>query len=434
MRERRGEITQALARAFLGGTWHFRSLMARGDDAVGAGGTWLRELAFAVMQRWPSPPLENAALLAEFISTNHFFRTAWSSKQIPHFVAFHPTMGPRRWNVPRLDTIGDVSSWLQLSDGELSWLADRRGLERIASVEPLRHYRRRWIARADQLPRLLEAPKDRLKAIQRRILEEVLTPITPHDAAHGFVPCRSVVTHASLHTGQELVMRFDLQSFFTNVATWRALGVFKEAGYSAEVASVLLGFCTTRTPESVLREAPWAEGLSNERFFLQRRLADWHLPQGAPTSPALANLAAFTLDVRLSGLAKRRGLQYSRYADDLVFSGPARSVGSLQQQVAAVVRDEGFRLNEHKTRVMRAHEQQRVTGVVVNRKPNVSRAEFDSLKALLHRCRVKGALSQSTGPLVDFLAELQGRISWVTQLSASRGAKLQRAFDAVKTG
>ena len=88
-------------------------------------------------------------------------------------------------------------------------------------------------------------------------------------------------------------------------------------------------------------------------------------------------------------------------------------------------------MNAAKTRVMRAHEQQRVTGVVVNEKPNISRADFDALKALLHRCKQRGPVSQSTGPLEDFRATLQGRISWVTQLSPSRGAKLQREFNTV---
>lgn len=243
----------------------------------------------------------------------------------------------------------------------------------------------------------------------------------------------SEATHAALHVGRDLVVRFDLESFFTNVATWRAHGVFLAAGYSSQVAAVLLGLCTTRTPEAALREAPRPDALSKERFFLQRRLADWHLPQGAPTSPALANLAAWSLDVRLHAAARQRKLTYSRYADDLVFSGPATcSSGTLTQLVTLIARDEGFRINAGKTRVMRAHQRQQVTGVVVNVKPNVSRAEFDSLKALLHRCRIKGPLSQSTGPLDDFRATLQGRISWVTQLSAARGAKLQRDFDALQ--
>ena len=436
MKNARREVAESLARAFLGGTWHMRSLMARGDTALGAGGDWLRELAFAVVQRWREPPLHQLELLADFISGNPHFSAAWNAREIPRSepAYLHPAMGPRRWDVRPLDTVGDVSTWLELDDGKLSWLADRKGLERIAVDEPLRHYRRHWIARGARLPRLLEAPKPRLKALQRRILAEVLGPIPVHEAAHGFVPGRSVLTHAALHAGKALVVRFDLESFFTNVATWRALSVFRAVGYPREVASVLLGLCSTRTPEPVLRDAPWpgTPELAPHRFFLQRRLADWHLPQGAPTSPALANLAAWELDLRLAAYAKKRGLSYSRYADDLVFSGDRTvSVGALTQYVHGAARAEGFRVNVSKTRVMRAHEQQRVTGVVVNVRPNVSRADFDALKAVLHRCGRDGVRSQAPGALEDFRATLQGRISWVTQLSRSRGDKLQRAIDAL---
>lgn len=438
MKNLRRDVVESLARSFLSGTWHVRSLMARGDTALGAGGDWLRELAFAVVQRWREAPVHQADLLAQFISANAHFSAAWTAREIPRgeprFVDFHPAMGPRPWNVRALGTVGDVLAWLELEDSALSWLADRKGLERIAAAEPLRHYRRTWVARGARLPRLLEAPKPRLKAIQRRILAEILDPIPVHDAAHGFVPGRGVLTHAALHAGKALVVRFDLEAFFTNVATWRALSVFRAAGYPSEVASVLLGLCTTRTPEPVLRAAPWpgTPALAPQRFFLQRRLADWHLPQGAPTSPALANLGAWELDFRLASYAKKRGLAYSRYADDLVFSGAnAVSVGALTGFVHAVARDEGFRVNVSKTRVMRAHEQQRVTGVVVNVRPNVARADYDALKAELHRCRRDGVKSQAPGTLEDFRATLQGRISWMGQLSRSRGEKLQRAFDAL---
>ncbi len=432
--DRRADAAAALADAFLTGTWHLRSLMARGDLALSAGGRWLREVAFDVVQRWPEAPRDEQLVLRAFINEHAAFKRAWSRREIPRvpftFRALSPKMRPRRWPVRQLDSVADLSAWLGLGTTRLSWFADTKGLERDARDEPLRHYRRRWVDRGERLPRLLEAPKDHLKAVQRALLREVLGPIPAHPAAHGFVPGRSVVTHAALHTGKALVVRFDLEAFFTNVATWRALGVFLAAGYPQSVATALLGLCTTRTPERVLQQAPAPAGLSTERFFLQRRLAEWHLPQGAPTSPALANLAAWQLDVRLEGVARQRGFTYSRYADDLVFSGDEpNAVGPLTALVSLIAKDEGFRINPHKTQVMRAHEQQRVCGVVVNARPNVARAEFDELKALLHRCSKKGPVSQATGPLEDFASTLQGRISWVAQLNPARGARLQREFD-----
>jgi RNA-directed DNA polymerase len=426
-----------LADAFLAGTWHVRSLMARGDHALGDGGLWLRALAFDVVQRWPEAPVDDHEGLLRFIGEHGTFRRAWRRRgpirEGPWKRMWGPVaMAPSRWPVPKLDAVGDVASWLGLTSTELAWFADGRGLERLAASEALRHYRRRWVDRGPRLPRLIEAPKERLKAMQRRILDEVLAHVPVYDAAHGFVEGRSVLTHARLHVGQRWVVRFDLEAFFTNVQTFRAMGVFRALGYRSPVAATLLGLCTTRTPESVLRLAPSPDGLSTERFFLQRKLADWHLPQGAPTSPVLANLTCHRLDARLRGLGRAHGWTYSRYADDLVFSSNREGgVGQLCRLVRRVVEEEGFRVNASKTRVMRAHERQVVTGVVVNQRLNVPRAEFDSLKALLHRCFRKGPLSQSRTSLEAFKAELEGRVAWVAAVSPARGAKLWRDFERI---
>src|SRR6185312_6655346 len=126
-------------------------------------------------------------------------------------------------------------------------------------------------------------------------------------------------------------------------------GIFQTLGYRPDVAHVLTGLATNAVPqhvwEVVRRAAAGAE--IGPRFRLGRQLATPHLPQGAPTSPALANLAAFRLDRRLSGLAARNGLRYSRYADDLTFSGGRLRRGwtDLEAFVAGIARDEGFRLN-----------------------------------------------------------------------------------------
>jgi hypothetical protein len=436
----RKTVARALAQAFLAGPWEFGALLAGGDFATSAGGTWLRELAFEVLRHFPRPPLHALEALADFIDVNASFRETWSERKMPHvvprFVPFEPQMGARRWDVPVLTTHHELSSWLGITDEALLWFADRRGLERVVSEEPLRHYRRQWIDRGARQPRLLEAPRPKLKALQRRVLEGILSKLPVHDAAHGFVAGRSATTHARVHVGRAWVVRFDLEAFFTHVGVARALGVFTTAGYPWGVSRSLLGLCTTRTPEAVLRAAPYAQPATgeslNQRFHLQRALASWHLPQGAPTSPALANLTSFSLDARLQGYAEANGLVYSRYADDLVFSGDTKlRVGTLAQFVRTVAKDEGFRVNEGKTRVMRAHRRQEVTGVVVNAKPNVGRHEFDLLKAQLHRCRRDGPAPHADGDVAKLKARLQGQIAWVAQLSPSRGAKLRRTFDDV---
>ena len=189
------------------------------------------------------------------------------------------------------------------------------------------------------------------------MLREVLEKLRVHLAAHGFAAGRSAVTHARLHTGKAVVARFDLRHFFTSINTARAFGGLRALGYTHEVAAVLLGLCTTRTPPAVLKRAPVPDDANgevlNQRFFMLRALEAWHFPQGAPTSPTWANLCAWWLDARFSAYARENGLTYSRYADDLVFSGDALSMLQLSQLVDTVARDEGFRVNHEKTRVMR---------------------------------------------------------------------------------
>ncbi len=442
-RDTREQVAAALAAAFLAGGWHLRLLLARGAEVLDAGGPWLREVAADVLTRWREPPLDDHRGLGDFVRQHRSFLDAWRRREVPrrvaHYLSFEPKMRPTRWPVPTLHTSGDVAAWLGLSDRELTWFSDPSGVGRHRRQARAGHYTQVWLARGERLPRLLEAPRPRLKALQRRVLRELLQALPAHEAAHGFVPGRSVLTLAALHVGRPVVVRFDLRHFFTSVRPARAFGVLRSLGYPYEVASPLLGLCTTRTPPAVLARAPVPVGADgavlNQRFFMLRALETWHLPQGAPTSPAWANLCAWWLDARLSAWARAAGLAYSRYADDLVFSGPeALPLQRLSVVVDAVARDEGFLVNVEKTRVMRQSQRQEVTGVVVNARPNVSRADYDALKALLHRCVKKGPNSQSTTTVEALRAHLMGRVAWVAQLNPARGEKLRRELARIDFG
>ncbi len=433
-------IARRLATAFLSGPWHQRTLMARGDGALGTGGRWLADLTFDVVQKHREPP--SAGQLEALILHHRAFVDACESGFLP-FSLLNPNATDEApaplWPVQPLASLSDLVTWLGIADSTTSsaenllrWFADTKGLERVGKEERLRHYWSHWVERGPRLPRLLEAPKPRLKALQRKVLDDILNHIPPHPAAHGFVRGRSVATHAEQHVRRELVIRVDLEAFFTTVSTFRAHAVFRAAGYPEKVSSVLLGLCTTRTPNAVLRAAPYPEPFTSEdsvrRFNLLQRLGDWHLPQGAPTSPALANLAAFGLDSRLHAFACQYGLTYSRYADDLVFSGDdTRSVGALTNFVAMAVSEEGFRLNRAKTRVMRQHQRQLVTGVVVNQRPAVARADYDALKARLHRLATKGVGDAEPG----LRAHLLGQLAWVGRFSTSRARKLEALFSRI---
>jgi hypothetical protein len=216
------------------------------------------------------------------------------------------------------------------------------------------------------------------------------------------------------------VLRFDLRDFFASVHAGRVQAIFHTAGYPGEVTRLLAGLCTTRTPDEVAQADP--------------RWRRPHLPQGAPTSPALANLAAYRLDLRLAALARRLGATYTRYADDLAFSGDGRlerAARRLQVLVAVIAAEEGFELHLRKSRFMRQAVRQQLAGVVINVRPNVRRAVYDELKAILHNCWRHGPASQNRARHADFRGHLLGRIAHVSMLHPQRGAKLRALFDRI---
>ncbi|MBI5259857.1 MAG: RNA-directed DNA polymerase [Burkholderiales bacterium] len=331
--------------------------------------------------------------------------------------------------LPALTTHEALGDWLGLAPERLAWLvSEAQHYREPPGGRPgaARHYHA--LLRPKRLGglRLIEAPKAELKLAQRRLLDGLLNAVPVHEAAQGFVPGRSVRAHAQAHAGAPVVLRFDLQDFFPSVPASRVHAIWRTLGYPAGVARALTALCTTRTPAAVrarLREAGAIDGGGAQR------LAAAHLPQGAPTSPALANLCCFRLDLRLAGLAAHWGARYTRYADDLVFSGPAvlreRRL-ALTSWVGGICADEGFTLHARKTRCMPQHRQQCITGVVVNQHPNLPRDEFDRLKACLHRRLLHGATDAAEREA------LRGRIAWAAQLNPARGEKLLALFAQIR--
>jgi RNA-directed DNA polymerase len=352
--------------------------------------------------------------------------------------------------------------WLGIDRATLATLTDPRPHREQRAA----HYRYAWIAKPLGGHRLVEAPKVRLRTVQRDILDGILAHIPPHEAAHGFRAGRSVIGFAAQHVQREVVVRVDLQAFFSSVIRARVAGLFRTAGYPRAVAHTLATLCTHRTPRDVLRQAPGtardelsaspdrqapatpgdlraaspdrqAPGTLFSGPFADdlARLSRPHLPQGAPTSGALANLAAYRLDVRVTALAAAIGARYSRYADDLVISGDrslVRAAPSLIARLGAIAIDEGFALNFKKTRVMTAAGRQRITGLVVNDKLSVPRAEVDRLRAILHNCVRSGPASQNRDAHADFRAHLRGRVEWVAAVDPKKGERLRATFDQIR--
>ena len=458
----RTTLAGELAAAFLTGPWKAEDVAESGAACLDRWPSWMTALALSVVAVFRTPPSDRPGELARLIETFLAEHAAKAEEPEPprilrllagggsgqrHSTGRLSRRGVARtrpplehdWPIAKIDSADDLAERLELSGGQLAWLADVRGLERTVTAEKLRNYRYLTVARGDGLPRVIESPKARLKEIQRWLLHEILDHVPPHDAAHGFTRGRSVISHARLHTHQETVLRLDLKDFFASIAAARVYGIFVTMGYAPSVAHVLTGLSTNTVAQAVWSRIPRTaeRRLVQPRFWLGRQLATPHLPQGAPTSPALANLAAFRLDRRLTGLARASGLRYSRYADDLTFSGAGalrRRAEHFQEVAAKIAREEGFVINREKSALRTAGSRQSVCGVVVNVRPNVIRAEYDRLKATLHNAARHGPQSQNRSGVADFESHLRGRIAWVASLNPQRGEQLRRRFAEIDWG
>ena len=340
-------------------------------------------------------------------------------------------MARPRWPVPRLPTAGGLAKWLGLRVAELDWFADIQGRAADQPPGPLRHYHSCLIPKRGGKYRLIESPKARLKAVQRRILAEILDYIPPHDSAHGFRRGRSIVSFAAPHAARRIVLHLDLCDFFPSVPAARVHALFRVAGYPLRVARLLTGLCTTVTPADAF---PEDFGATAAGWKLRQRFSGRHLPQGAPTSPSLANLCAFHLDVRLARLAASLGAVFTRYADDLAFSGDEsfeRGIKRFHVQACCIALEEGFEVRTRKTRFMRQGVRQQLAGVVVNVHPNVCRSEVDRLKAILTNCARHGPAGQNRDGHPDFRAHLLGKVAHTAMLNPERGRKLRALFDLI---
>jgi len=487
-------ISRALALAFLatgpaadpvadpaadpsGVRWRHPDLVRAGGTVLGVRRRWLHPVVDAVLAAYPHAPSDRPRELAAFIAASHAFKAPMreallsrhsegsnsegsdpegsnsegSDSEVSHpgnsrrervrvWLAA-PTRTVRRpFHTRAIDDLGALAAVLGLTISELDWYGDRRNINRYAHDQRLRHYRYRWLN-----GRLIEAPKQRLRALQRQLLAEVIGPIPTHPAVHGFVTGRSPHTFAAPHAGQPVVVRLDITSFFAAITAPRIYGLLRAAGYPEPVAHAITGLCTTRTPAKILalalpggperhdpdRHSP--DRHSPDRGYRLGLLRDVHLPQGAPTSPALANLCGFRLDRRLSGLADRFGAAYTRYADDLAFSGDLTPHGAsaLVAAVTAIAADEGFRVNTRKTRVRGRADRQKLAGLVVNERPAVPRAEYDELRALLHNAARTGLDEQNRDGHANFRGYVEGRIAWVGHRHPARAARLAEMLRAV---
>lgn len=242
--------------------------------------------------------------------------------------------------------------------------------------------------------RRIAAPEPPLKALQKRLLRRLLDRLKAHPAATGFEHCHSIATNALCHTGQAVVLRMDLKDFFPSTTEQRVRDWFHGIGWNRAASGLLTRLVTHRGG----------------------------LPQGAPTSPRLSNLVNHRLDARLEGLARKYAASYTRYADDMTFSfrkDDRAAIHAVIRATKAIVAEDGYALHQdRKLQIRRRHEQQRVTGLVVNAGVRLPRATRRRLRAVEHHLRTGKPATLTPAQLAGWQA-LRSMIE--RQVDAARG-------------
>jgi retron-type reverse transcriptase len=260
-------------------------------------------------------------------------------------------------------------------------LAKRLGVPEEQLREARVEYKEAFVRKRSGGTRRLLIPSDELKSLQRRILRRLVARLKTHQAAMGFEPGLSIVDNAMVHAGHAVILKMDIVDFFPSTSADTVRRYFRDIGWCREAAELLTSLTT-------------CEG---------------GLPQGAPTSPRLSNLVNYKLDARIAGYAETQGATYSRYADDITIGflddcpGTIRSAATT---VRTIIRESGYRPNGRKQKILRRHQQQKVTGLVVNDRVNVPRSIRRKLRAVEHRLDTGGRATMTREQLDGWKALL----------------------------
>lgn len=261
------------------------------------------------------------------------------------------------------------------------------------SNHPERHYQKAAIPKKSGGTRTLWIPDSELACVQRRILHQILEqrPVSFHAAAYrkGF----QLRTHALCHQGKNMVVKLDIHDFFGQIS-W--IQVYQKAFpwylFPPEVRNLLTNLCCFREM----------------------------LPQGAPTSSAISNLVMFSFDESMGSWCEERGISYTRYCDDMTFSGDM-DPGMVIRKVSAYLEKMGFSQNRKKTGVYTRGTRQEVTGLTVNEKVQVSGAYRKKIRQEWYYCKKYGVKNhlERTGireEPQDYLGKLMGKVQYILQI------------------
>lgn len=314
--------------------------------------------------------------------------------------------------MPVIETDKDLAAFLQIEYNTLRYLTYHR------DVVTFDNYYRFDIPKKSGGTRHIAAPKTQLKAAQKQILEGILQKVKISDFAHGFIQSRSVLTGAKAHnTSPDVLINIDLENFFPTITFERVRGLYQSFGYSGYIASLLAMICTycERMPLEIKGEIKYI------------KTSDRILPQGSPASPMITNIICKNLDKRISGLCKKIGMTYTRYADDMSFSYMGNTddldIGNFLHSINKIIEAEGFHMKQEKTHILRKNNRQYITGIVINNEEiGVPKKWVKILKASIHNAQ---KLKDSGGLVSNkTIHEISGKIAWLKSVNAKRYEKI----------
>lgn len=323
--------------------------------------------------------------------------------------------------LPILEDDKDLAKLLELEYKQLRFLTYHRD---VVSADHYHHY---TIPKKKGGLRSIAAPKSLMKKAQRKILEEILEKIPASGNAHGFLKGKSVISGAKIHTCEpDLLLNIDLENFFPTITFERVRGLFHSFGYSNYIASLCAMLCTycERVPIEIKGEIKYVK--SSERI----------LPQGSPASPMITNLICRRMDQRLDGFSKIAGFTYTRYADDMSFSFQESfekvPISKILNFISKIVSEEGFSINKNKTRFLKKHNCQSITGVVINHEEiGVKKDWVKKLRAAIHQANKQIELGSVSDQLLN---QISGMACWLKSVNKERYEKILTLAEAVTKG
>lgn len=286
--------------------------------------------------------------------------------------------------LPVIQTMDDFSKLSHISKYTLYQL----------SVNSDKHYKTYSIRKKSGKLRTISQPSKMLKGLQSWVLVHILNQLRVSSSCKGFEKGTSIADNASSHKGANSLLTIDLEDFFPTITQKQVFNVFKALGYNNTIAVTLSNICTY----------------------------DETLPQGSPCSPKLANLVAWKLDIRIQGFVGKRGITYTRYADDLSFSGlhPLKIV-QIIPMIKEIIGDEDFKINPTKTRIAGSSRAKVVTGLILTGETyGIGKNKFKNVRSKIYHLVLPAEQFN-----FKLLEEVRG---WLAYLKSVDGRRLNKAI------